>query len=95
MTDETSPASSPLDTSDENMAAFLEAAMADAASDPACVPRALGTIARARNISKLAQEIGMSRAGVHKVIAEDGKPTFATIFKMAQALGLRIVLEKL
>ena len=93
MTEQMPSPISPLETSNENMAAFLEAAMADAGNDPGCLPRALATIARARNISKLAQDTGMSRAGIHKVLRDGGKPSFETLFKMAKALDLKIVLE--
>lgn len=80
----------------ENMAAFLEAAMADADSDPTCVPRALAAIARARNVtnfSRLAQETGMSRAGIHKALNPDGNPSFVNIAALARAVGLRVILE--
>jgi probable addiction module antidote protein len=71
-------------------AAYLEAALEESGDDPAAVARALGTIARSGNISELARKTGMSREGLYKALTAEGNPSFATISKVAQALGLRI-----
>jgi probable addiction module antidote protein len=73
---------------DEDMAAYL----ADCAEegDPALIAHALGAIARARNLSQLARDTGMTRAGLSRALAEDGNPSFQTIAKVAKALGLKI-----
>lgn len=85
----------PYDTADylkttEDMAHYLEAVLEEAGDDPAFVAKALGTIARSQNFSKLAREVGMSREGLYKALSEDGNPSFATIVKVANALGLRM-----
>ena len=71
-------------------AVYLEAVLEEAGDDPALVARALGTIARSGNLSELARKTGMSREGLYKALAGDGNPSFATISKVAHALGLRI-----
>jgi probable addiction module antidote protein len=71
-------------------AAYLEAALEEAGDDPAFVAQALGTIARSGNVSELARRTGMSREGLYKALSADGNPSFATIVKVARALGLRI-----
>jgi len=76
--------------SDEDIAAYLEAATEEAGDDPVFLARALGVVARARNMSQLARDVGMSREGLNKALSGDGNPTLATIFKVAKALGLRI-----
>jgi probable addiction module antidote protein len=74
--------------SEEDMAAYLaECAEGD---DPALVAHALGAIARARNLSQLARDTGMTRAGLSRALASDGNPSFATISKVAKALGLKV-----
>ncbi len=83
-----------LETEDD-IVAYLEAVMAEAGDDPAIVTRALATIVRARNLSQLARDTGMSRAGIYKALAEGKKPTFATVAKIAQALGLRITFQSI
>ncbi|WP_282603990.1 addiction module antidote protein [Paracoccus sp. PARArs4] len=46
---------------EEDIAAYLEAVMAEAGDDPAYVARALSVVARARNMIALSREMGMSR----------------------------------
>ncbi|MBS7348603.1 MAG: putative addiction module antidote protein [Comamonas sp.] len=72
---------------DEQIAAYLDVALED--GDPAVIARALGAVARARNMSQLARETGMSREGLYKALSGQGNPSFATIMKVAQALGVR------
>ena len=76
--------------SEEDVIAYLEAVMEEGDDDPAYIARALGVVARARNMSQLAREAGMSREGLYKALSEDGNPSFATIVKVAHALGLRL-----
>lgn len=72
---------------DEQIAAYLDVALED--GDPAIITRALGAVARARNMSQLARDTGMSREGLYKALSGDGNPSFATVMKVAQALGVR------
>lgn len=78
-----------LETEDD-LAMFLDAVMEEGGDDPSYITRALGAVARARNISKLARDTGMSREGIYKALSEEGNPSFATVAKIAAALGLRI-----
>ncbi len=76
---------------DKDMAAYLDAAVED--GNPALVAAALGDIARARNMSQLARDTGMTREGLYKALSGDGNPSFATILKVANALGLRMAFK--
>jgi len=76
--------------SEEDIAAYLDAAME--AGDPALIAAALGDVARARNMMQLARDTGMTRAGLYKALSGDGNPSFATVMKVAKALGLRLKL---
>ncbi|MFZ7128889.1 addiction module antidote protein [Avibacterium avium] len=49
---------------------------------------ALGDIAKARDISQLSRETGISREGLYKALSGSGNPTFATILKVIKALNL-------
>lgn len=75
-------------SSQEDIAAYL----ADIAQDnnPALLASALGDVARARNMSQLARDSGLTRAGLARALAADGNPSFATIAKVAKALGLQV-----
>lgn len=77
-------------SSEEEIIAYLEAAMEEGGDDSVYIARALGVVARARNMSQLARDTGMSREGLYKALSEDGNPSFATIMKVAHALGLRL-----
>lgn len=77
-------------TTVEDVAAYLEAAIEEGGDDPAAVVQALGAIARSGNLSELARRTGISREGLYKALSAEGNPSFATIMKVAKALGLRL-----
>ena len=77
----------------DDVAAYLEVALEESAEDPSAVPRALGVIARSQNMSELARRVGMSRDGLYKALSADGNPTWSTILKVTNALGLRFELH--
>jgi probable addiction module antidote protein len=72
-----------------DIAAYLEAA-AEESDDPAFLARALGVVARSRNMSQLSRDTGISREGLNKALSGEGNPTLATVMKVAKALGLRV-----
>lgn len=76
---------------EEDITAYLDAVMED--GEPALIAAALGDVARARNLSQLAREVGMSRQGLDKALSGEGNPTLATVMKVAQALGIRLTFK--
>lgn len=76
--------------SDEDIQAYLDAVLEEGSDDPAYIVHALSVIARAKNMSQLARDTGLSREGLYKALSEEGNPTFATVTKIAKALGLQI-----
>jgi probable addiction module antidote protein len=74
----------------EEMAAYLEACLAEADGDAAFVAKALGDIARAKGMSQVARESGLSRESLYKALSGDRVPTFDTILKVLSALGLQL-----
>jgi probable addiction module antidote protein len=76
--------------SEESILDYLDAIMEEGGDDPALIAHALGNVARARNMSQLARDTGMTREGLYKALSGEGNPSFATIQKVAQAMGLRI-----
>jgi probable addiction module antidote protein len=74
----------------EEMAAYLDAWLAEAPDDSAGIARALGQIARAKGMSQVARDAGLSRESLYKALSEDGNPSFATVLKVARALGVRL-----
>ena len=78
---------------EEDIVEYLQAVMEE--NDPCLLAAALGDIARARNMSQLAKKVGMSREGLYKALSGQGNPAYATISKVANALGLRLTVEPL
>ena len=76
--------------SPEEMAAYLEACLAECDCDPSFVAKALGDIARAKGMSALARETGLGRESLYKALSEDGNPQLGTVLKIAKALGLEL-----
>jgi len=74
----------------EEMAAYLDAWLEEAPDDVSGIARALGDIARAKGMSQVAKDAGLSRESLYRALSEDGNPSFATILKVARALGVRL-----
>jgi probable addiction module antidote protein len=77
----------------EEMAAYLNAWLTEAPEDFAGIARALGDIARAKGMSQVARDAGLSRESLYKALSENGNPSFATVLKVAKALGVRLHAE--
>jgi len=91
-------ATTPYDIADhlrtpEEMAAYLEACLEEANGDAAFIAKALGDIARAKGMSQVAREAGLSRESLYKSLSGDRSPSFDTILKVTRALGLRLHAE--
>jgi probable addiction module antidote protein len=74
----------------EEMAAYLDAWLEEAPDDVSGIARALGDIARAKGMSQVAKEAGLSRESLYRALSEGGNPSFATVLKVARALGIRL-----
>lgn len=74
----------------EEMAAYLDAWLEEAPEDTAGITRALGDIARAKGMSQVARDAGLSRESLYKALSETGNPSFATVLKVARAVGVKL-----
>ncbi len=74
----------------EEMAAYLDAWLEAASDDVSGIARALGDIARAKGMSQVAEQAGLSRESLYRALSADGNPSFATVLKVARALGVRL-----
>lgn len=77
----------------EEMAAYLEASIEEANGDASVVARALGNIARAKGMSQIARDTGLSRESLYKALSGDRTPSFETVLKVIGALGLALHAE--
>jgi probable addiction module antidote protein len=76
--------------SPEDMAAYLEASMEEGGDDPTCIAAALGNVARAYGMVKMAQETGLTREGLYKALSAEGNPSLGTVLKVMKILGVRM-----
>jgi len=77
----------------EEMAAYLEACLEEANGNAAFIAKSLGDIARARGMSQVARDAGLSRESLYKALSGDRSPTFETILKVVGALGIKLHAE--
>ncbi len=77
-------------TTPEEMAAYLEACIEESDGDAAFVAKALGNIARAKGMTQVARDAGLSRESLYKALSGDRTPSFDTILKVVHALGLEL-----
>lgn len=61
--------------------------------DPAELAAALGDIARARGMTQLARETGLSRESLYKSLSGERAPSSDTLFKVIHAMGFKLTLQ--
>jgi len=76
----------------DDVIALLEAALEE--NDPDFLLSVFGDIARSKGMSKIASELNLDRKGLYRALAPDGNPSFKTVFKLIDLLGMRIRLEQ-
>ncbi len=74
----------------EEMAAYLEMCIEEANGDTAFITKALGDIARAKGMTQVARDAGLSRESLYKALSGERSPEFDTILKVISALGLKL-----
>jgi probable addiction module antidote protein len=74
--------------SPESIAAYIEAAFED--GDPALITHALGVVARAKGMSQLARDAGVTREALYKALTTEGDPKLSTFLGVLKALGMRL-----
>jgi len=77
----------------QEMAAYLETCLEEADGDAAFIAKALGDIARAKGMTQVARDAGLSRESLYKALSGERTPSFDTILKVVGALGLKLHAE--
>ncbi|HEY9098299.1 MAG TPA: addiction module antidote protein [Thiobacillus sp.] len=77
----------------EEIAAYLDAWLVETPNDVSGIVRVLGDIARAKGMSQVARDAGLSRGSLYKALSKNCNPSFATVLKVAHALGVRLHAE--
>lgn len=76
---------------EQAIADYLNVVLDD--NDPAALAGALGTIARARGMTDIAQATGISREALYKALRADAQPRFETVTRVCNALGIKLVAQ--
>ena len=74
----------------EDVVAYLEAAFEE--NNPELILAVFNDIARSKGMTKIAQELKISRRGLYQSLAPDGNPSFKTVLKLLDVLGLQVKL---
>ncbi|MGB6117891.1 MAG: addiction module antidote protein, partial [Mesorhizobium sp.] len=69
---------------EEKIFAYIEAAFED--GDPELIKKTLGEVARARGMTGIAREAGVTREALYKALSEDGDPRMSTLMGVMKAL---------
>jgi probable addiction module antidote protein len=75
-------------TSDKAIAAFMSEAFKT--NDAGYIAHAVGVVARARGMSQIARETGLSREQLYRSFSENGNPTLKTTLAVMKALGVEL-----
>lgn len=76
---------------DEMIVEYLNAVLEE---DPVFLPIALGTVIRARGVSKTARETGLSRETLYSAFKQGANPTYTTLIKILDSFELRPSIAK-
>ena len=76
---------------EEDIAEYLNAVIE--LDDPALLQAAIGDVAKAQGMTKIAKDAGLGRESLYKSLSAQGNPSFTTILKVLHALGTRISIQ--
>lgn len=74
----------------EEMAAYLEVSLEESNGDASFIAKALGDIARAKGMTQVAKDTGLSRESLYKTLSGERNPGFDTVLKIVRALGIEL-----
>ena len=74
--------------SPERIAAYIEAVFEE--GDPAFITHALGVVARAKGMSQVARDVGVTREALYKALTPTGDPKLSTFLGVLKALGMTV-----
>jgi len=75
---------------EEDTALYLDACLDEDPGDGSLVRAALNDIAKARGMTQLARETGLTREGLYKALSASGNPEFSTMLRVIKALRIKL-----
>jgi probable addiction module antidote protein len=79
-----------IDTADSQMELLADAVET---GDARYIAAALGTLARARGVARVAEESGITRQALYRALSAEGDPRLTTLLGVAKSLGLKLTFE--
>ncbi|MDP2792882.1 MAG: putative addiction module antidote protein [Sulfurisoma sp.] len=73
-----------------DMALYLDACLDEDPGDGSLIRAALNDIARARGMTQLARDTGLTREGLYRALSSSGNPELSTVLKVIRALGIKL-----
>jgi probable addiction module antidote protein len=77
----------------DDVAAYLSLVIEE--NEPGELAHALGVVARARGMTQVALDTGLSREALYKALRSDAQPRFDTVSRVCKALGIKLVAQPL
>lgn len=77
-------------STEEDMALYLDACLDEDPGDGSLIRAALNDIARARGMTQLAKDTGLTREGLYRALSATGNPEFSTVMKVIKALKIKL-----
>jgi probable addiction module antidote protein len=77
--------------SDEAIAAYLTDAIDS--NDPGVIADSLGVVARARGMTRVARDTGLSRETLYRTLGPEGNPELSTLLRVLRGMGLRLSVQ--
>jgi len=75
---------------EEDMALYLNACLDEDPGDGSLIRAALNDVARAKGMTQLARDTGLTREGLYKALSASGNPEFSTMLRVMRALGMAL-----
>ena len=76
----------------EDVIGILEAALEE--NDIEFLYKVIGDIARSKGMAQIARELNLNRESLYRSLSEDGNPSFSTIAKVLDNLGLQLSIRQ-
>jgi len=76
----------------EDVIAYIEAALEE--NDTEFLLKIIGYIARSKGMAQIAKDLGVTREGLYKSLSQEGNPSFSTIVKVLDSLGLQLSIKE-
>lgn len=76
---------------DEMIAGYLSDALET--QDSAFIADAIGVVARAKGMKRVAEDAGVSRESLYRALSANGNPEFGTVLKVLASFNIKLIAQ--